>query len=160
MESLVLQQGDCNGPATYQSVMNFIFAPYIGVFMDVCLDDIIVYSNSIEDHVKHLRIIFNVLRKEKLYLSSEKMNLFANRLKILGHIIDDDGIVMDPHKVDKIQNWKVPTNKTLLGSFLGAVSFLANDCQGIRIPMAVLSVRTGQQKHGVGGTQSSVPSNT
>jgi hypothetical protein len=146
MESLVLQQGDCNGPATYQSVMNYIFAPYIGVFMDVYLDDIIVYSDSIEDHVKHLRIIFNVLRKEKLYLSSEKMDLFANRLKILGHVIDENGITMDPHKVDRIQNWKVPTNKTLLSSFLGAVGFLASDCRGVRIPMAVLSTRTGATK--------------
>ncbi|KAJ3487529.1 hypothetical protein NLI96_g3480 [Meripilus lineatus] len=122
MESLVLQQGDCNGPATYQTLMNQIFAPYIGVFMDVYLDDIIIYSDTIEDHMKHF---------------------FARKLKILGHVIDKEGIAMDPHKVDKIANWKVPTNKSLLSSFLGAVGFLAPDCQGIRIPMAVLTPITG-----------------
>lgn len=51
MESLVLQQGDCNGPTTYQTLMNHIFAPYIGAFMDVYLDDIVIYSDTIEDHL-------------------------------------------------------------------------------------------------------------
>ncbi|KAJ3473550.1 hypothetical protein NLI96_g12945 [Meripilus lineatus] len=143
MESLVLQQGDCNGPAAYQMLMNHIFAPYIGVFMDVYLDDIIVYSDTIEDHMKHVRLVFDVLRREKLYLGADKMQFFAKKLKILGHIIDEGGIAMDPHKVDKIANWKVPTNKSLLSSFLGAVGFLAPDCKGIRIPMAVLTPLTG-----------------
>ena len=62
MESLTLQQGDCNGPATYQTLMNHIFAPYIGVFMDVYLDDIIIYSDTVEDHIKHICIVFGVLR--------------------------------------------------------------------------------------------------
>ncbi|KAJ3474431.1 hypothetical protein NLI96_g12462 [Meripilus lineatus] len=143
MELLVLQQGDCNGPATYQTLMNHIFAPYIGVFMDVYLDDIIIYSNTIEEHMKHIRTVFDVLRWEKLYLGADKMQFFARKLKILGHIIDKEGIAMDPHKVDKIANWKVPTNKSLLSSFLGAVGFLAPDCKGIRIPMAVLTPLTG-----------------
>ncbi|KAJ3474054.1 hypothetical protein NLI96_g12674 [Meripilus lineatus] len=143
MESLVLQQGDCNGPATYQTLMNHIFAPYIGVFMDVYLDDIIIYSNTIEEHMKHIRTVFDVLRREKLYLGADKMQFFAKRLRILGHIIDKEGIAMDPHKVDKVANWKVPTNKSLLSSFLGAVGFLAPDCKGIRIPMAVLTPLTG-----------------
>ena len=62
MESLVMQQGDCNASATYQTLMNHIFASYIGVFMYVYLDDIIIFSDSIEDHVKHIRIIFDILR--------------------------------------------------------------------------------------------------
>ncbi|KAJ3486050.1 hypothetical protein NLI96_g4519 [Meripilus lineatus] len=99
MESLVLQQGDCNGPATYQTLMNHIFAPYIGVFMDVYLDDIIIYSNTIEEHMKHIRTVFDVLRREKLYLGADKMQFFARKLKILGHIIDKEGIAMDPHKL-------------------------------------------------------------
>ncbi|KAF8690216.1 hypothetical protein AX14_003067 [Amanita brunnescens Koide BX004] len=119
--------------------MNHIFAPYIGVFMDVYLDDIIIYSDTVEDHIKHIRIIFDVLCREKLYLSSEKWQFFANPLKILGHIIDEKGIMMDPHKVDTVVNWKVPTNKDLLASFIGAVGFLADDCKGIRIPMGILT---------------------
>ncbi len=60
---------------------------------------------------------------------------------ILGHVIDDGGIRMDPAKVDKVRNWKVPTNKGLLASFVGAVGYLASGCDGIHIPMALLSKR-------------------
>ena len=144
MESLVMQQGDCNAGATYQTLMNHVFAPYIGVFMFVYLDDIIIFSDSIEEHLKHIRIIFDVLRREKLYLGPNKMQFFAEELKILGHVIDSKGIRMDPHKVDKVVNWKTPTNKDLLRSFIGAVGFLAPDCKGIRIPMGQLSSLTAE----------------
>ena len=146
MESLVMQQGDCNAGATYQTLMNHIFASYIGVFVYVYLDDIIIFSDSIADHVKHVRIVFNILRKEKLYLGPSKMQFFAEELKILGHIIDDKGISMDPHKVDKVTNWKNPTNKDLLRSFIGAVGFLAPDCKGIRVPMGHLSGMTSESR--------------
>ena len=118
MVSLVLQQGDCNAVATYQTLMNHLFGPYIGVFMDVYLDNIVIYSDTIEDHLKHIRIVMDVLRREQLYLSADKMQFFTRRLEILGHVIDERGIEMDPHKVDKVANWKVPTNKGLLMSFL------------------------------------------
>ena len=144
MESLVMQQGDWNAGATYQTLMNHIFASYIGVFVYVYLDDIIIFSDSIEEHVKHIRIVFDILRKEKLYLGPSKMQFFAEELKILGHIIDDKGISMDPHKVDKVLNWKAPTNKDSLRSFIGAVGFLAPDCKGIRIPMGILSGMTSE----------------
>jgi hypothetical protein len=146
MESLVMQQGDCNAGATYQTLMNHVFASYLGVFVYVYLDDIIIFSDSIEDHVKHVRIVFDILRKEKLYLGPSKMQFFANELKILGHVIDDRGISMDPHKVDKVTNWKSPTNKDLLRSFIGAVGFLAPDCKGIRIPMGILSGMTSESR--------------
>ena len=146
MESLVMQQGDCNAGATYQTLMNHIFASYIGAFMFVYLDDIIIFSDSIEEHVKHVKIILDILRKECLFLSPGKMQFFARELKILGHVIDDEGIRMDPHKVDKVLNWKTPTNKDLLRSFIGAVGFLAPDCKGIRVPMGHLSSLTAETK--------------
>ena len=146
MVSLVLQQGDINGPTTYQTVMNHIFAPYIGVFMDVYLDDIVIYSDTIEDHMKHIRIVFDVLQKHKFYLGADKMNFFMQKLWLLGHLIDEHGIAMDPHKVESVRNWKVPTNKSLVSSFLGAVGFLAPDCEGIRIPMGVLAQLTSSAR--------------
>ena len=146
MMSLVMQQGDCNAGATYQTLMNHIFAPYLGVFVYVYLDDIIIFSDSIEEHVKHVRIVFDILREQKLYLGPSKMQFFAEELKILGHVIDDKGISMDPHKVDKVLNWKAPSNKGLLRSFIGAVGFLAPDCKGIRIPMGQLSGMTSESR--------------
>ena len=69
MVSLVAQQGDCNAPATYQALMNHLFSSYIGRFMDIYLDDIVIYSDSLEDHVRHVRLILDILKREKLYLS-------------------------------------------------------------------------------------------
>ncbi|KAG9222581.1 hypothetical protein CCMSSC00406_0000541 [Pleurotus cornucopiae] len=143
MVSLVMQQGDCNAPATYQALMNHIFAPYIGVFMDVYLDDIIIYSDTLEKHIQHVKTAIDVLTREKLYLSEKKLHFLEKELKVLGHIVDESGIRMDPHKVDAVVNWKTPTNRDLLRGFLGAVGYLADDVAGVRIPMGVLARLTG-----------------
>ena len=62
MVSEVMQQGDCNAGVTYQSLMNHLFAPYIGVWMDVYLDDIVVYSDTAAEHIEHLKTILDVLK--------------------------------------------------------------------------------------------------
>ena len=69
MVSLVIQMGDCNAPATYQALMNHIFSSYIGHFLDVYLNDIIVYSDTFKDHMSHVRIVVDILQRERLYLS-------------------------------------------------------------------------------------------
>ena len=126
-----MQQGNCNVGAMYQMLMNHIFTPYLGVFIYIYLNDIIIFSDSIKEHIGQVRIMFDILRKEKLYLGPNKMQFFAEELKILGHVIDDKGISMDPHKVNKVLNWKAPMNKELLRSFIRAVGFLAPNCKGI-----------------------------
>jgi hypothetical protein len=87
LESLVLQISDANAPATFQALMNHIFLSYIGVFMDVYLDDIIVYSKSLQQHIEHCMLIFDTLRKETLYLSEKKMQILPRELKILGLVM-------------------------------------------------------------------------
>ena len=82
--------------------MNYIFVSYLGVFVYIYLDDSIIFLASIKYHINHIRIVFDILRKEKLYLSLLKMQFFAEELKILGYIINDNGIRMDTHKVDKV----------------------------------------------------------
>jgi Reverse transcriptase (RNA-dependent DNA polymerase) len=114
MVSQVIQIGDCNAPAAYQALMNHLSSSYIIRFMDVYLDNIVVYSNSLEDHVKHVKIVLDILRKEKLYLSKGKLRFIADELHILGQVIDDKGIWMDPDKVDSVLKWKTPTNRDLL----------------------------------------------
>lgn len=145
MVSLVLQQGDCNAVATYQSLMNHIFGPYIAVFMDVYLDDIIIYSDTIRDHVSHVKLIIDILKREELYLSATKLHFLCAEMKILGRIVDDQGIRMDPDKVDCVVNWKVPTTKELLRGFLGSVGYLADDIAMVRIPMGILTSLTGSE---------------
>ena len=143
MVSHVLQQGDCNAPATHQALMNHIFSPYIGRFMDIYLDDISIYSNSLEEHVKHVKLVMDILKREKLYLSRSKLHFIPKELKLLGRVIDERGIRMDSSKVDSVLNWKVPTNRDLLRGFIGSVGYLADDIPNIRIPMGVLSAITG-----------------
>ena len=143
MVSLVAQQGDCNAPATYQALMNFLFSSYIGRFMDIYLDDIVIYSDSLEEHAKHVRLVIDVLRREKLYLSQSKLHFIAPELKLLGRVIDDNGIRMDANKVDSVMSWKVPTNRDLLRGFIGSVGYLADDIPNVHIPMGVLSSITG-----------------
>jgi reverse transcriptase-like protein/aspartyl protease/zinc knuckle protein len=139
MVSNVLQMGDCNGPATHQSLMNYIFSPYLGRFLDVYLDDVIVYSDTLAEHIKHCKIAMNILRWEKLYLSKKKLNFLAESLKLLGRIIDSGGIRMDPEKVDSVLAWKTPTNRDLLRGFIGSVGYLADDIPNVRIPLGSLA---------------------
>jgi hypothetical protein len=139
MVSLVLQQGDCNAPATYQSLMNFLFSEYLGVFMDVYLDDIVIYSNTLKEHIEHVKKIIDVLREQKFYLNAKKLQLLAPELKVLGRVVNDNGIRMDPDKVDSVLAWKVPTNRDLLRGFLGSVGyFQLRTWPKFRIPMGVL----------------------
>jgi hypothetical protein len=143
IESLVMQQGDCNAPGTYQALINHIFANHIRVFMDVYLDNIIIYLDTLEEHVKHCKIVFDTLKEQLLYLSPGKMQLLPQKLKILGRVINEKGIRMDYDKVDDILNWKTLTSKELVQGFLGSVGFLADDITQVRIPMGVLHSLTG-----------------
>ena len=90
MVSLVMQIGDCNVCAMYQSLMNHIFSDFIGVFMDVYLNDIVIYSDSPEEHVKHVKQVIDRLHDNKFFLSSHKLLFFKDELNILGHVIDVD----------------------------------------------------------------------
>ena len=87
--SHTMQQGDCNAPATFQRLMTVIFREFIGRFVHVYLDDIFVYSNSIEEHEKHLGLVFDKLCQAQLYLEESKLDLYSKRMDCLGHLIDD-----------------------------------------------------------------------
>jgi hypothetical protein len=84
MISKVMQEGDCNASATFQLVMTRIFAPYIGQFMEVYLDNLVIYSETMEEHVKHIKLIIDILEKEKFYVSAKKLKFLEDELYILG----------------------------------------------------------------------------
>jgi Reverse transcriptase (RNA-dependent DNA polymerase) len=87
-ESLVMQQGGCNAPSTFQRLMNSIFWDYIGIFIHAYLDDIFMFSDTIEEHQKHLELVFNKLCEHSLYLHVEKWKLYAEKVECLSHMID------------------------------------------------------------------------
>jgi hypothetical protein len=98
--------------------------------------------------------VFDVLRRELLFLSAKKMQFFAQEMSILGHIVDEKRIKMDLNKVDSVTKWKTPTSKDQLASYLGALGYLAPNCEGIRIPMALLSKRArGSEPFQWGGSE-------
>ena len=59
----VIQQSDCNASATYQAFMNYLFAAYLGLFIDIYLDDVIIYSNMLEEHVKYIKLVLEILKR-------------------------------------------------------------------------------------------------
>lgn len=122
--SQVMQQGDCNAPATFQRLMTWIFRKYIGTWLHVYLDDIFVFSDTIEDHENHLKITFDILRKEMLFLSKDKLDLYSNDMDCLGHRIDDKGLHADVSKMDRIIDWRTPRSYNEVLRFLGLVEYI------------------------------------
>ena len=105
--SHVMQQGDCNAPATFQRLMTWIFHDHIGLFVRVYLDDIFVFSDTIDEHEGHLSLVFEVLRKHRLFLSRNKLDLYSKDMDCLGHRVDDQGLHSDSDKMSRILEWHV-----------------------------------------------------
>jgi hypothetical protein len=124
--SHIMQQGDCNAPATFQRMMTSIFRDAIGRFMHVYLDDIFIYSNTVEEHEQHLKVVFDRLRANVLYLKWSKCDLYASRIDCLGHIIDDKGIHPDADKLARIREWRTPRNYNDIQRFVGLVVYVGN----------------------------------
>ena len=137
--SHTMQQGDCNAPATFQRLMTVILRDYIGRFIHVYLDDIFVYSNSIEEHKKHLELVFNKLRQAHLYLEESMLNLYSKRMDCLGHLIDDCGIHADSDKMSHIRGWCIPRNKHDVQRFLGLVQYLAHFMPDVSVYTSLLA---------------------
>ena len=89
------------------------------------LDDIFIYSTSIEEHEEHLKIVFEILRENHLFLSKDKIDLYSVHLDCLGHIIDDEGIHVDMDKMRSIRDWPTPRNYNDIQRFVGLVNYVA-----------------------------------
>jgi hypothetical protein len=124
--SLIMQQGDCNAPATFQHLITSIFHDIIGRFMHVYLDDIFIYSNTVEEHEQHLKVIFDRLRVNTLYLKWSKCELYAKHIDCLGHTINDRGIHPDADKLTQIQEWRTPQDYNDIQQFVGLVNYIGN----------------------------------
>ncbi|KAJ9522154.1 hypothetical protein QJQ45_005129 [Haematococcus lacustris] len=120
----VLCFGLTNAPATFQRVMNDAFATVLGKCALVYLDDILVMSKSVQDHLLHLKQVFELLRKNKLYAKLSKCEFMRYTLKFLGHLVTAGGIAVDPDKVSTIANWPIPQSLQGLQSFLGAANYV------------------------------------
>jgi hypothetical protein len=105
-EFTVMSFGVTNAPAFFMNLMNSVFMDYLDKFVVVFIDDILIYSQSEEEHVDHLKMVLQRLRDHQLYAKLSKCEFWINEVMFLGHIINKDGLVVDPKKVADILNWK------------------------------------------------------
>ncbi|GJU61172.1 putative nucleotidyltransferase, ribonuclease H, partial [Tanacetum coccineum] len=92
--------------------------PYLDKSVIVFIEDILVYSRSVDDHKRHLREVLETLRKEKLYAKFSKCEFWLRKVQFLGHVVGKDGIKVDPAKIESIKKWESPKTLTEIRSFL------------------------------------------
>jgi hypothetical protein len=122
-EYLVMPFGLTNVPASFQRWMNEILSDYLDVFCIAYLDDILIYSDDLEQHCRHVKMILRRVEEVGLTLKASKCEFHTNKTEYLGYIISPTGIEMDPEKVRAVAEWKEPTNMTGVQSFLGFANF-------------------------------------
>ncbi|KAJ9520145.1 hypothetical protein QJQ45_030070 [Haematococcus lacustris] len=119
----VLCFGLTNAPATFQRMMNNVFKPLINECVLVYIDDILVMSNTPEEHVQHLRQVLQLMRENKFYAKLAKCEFNKTQLAFLGHIVGSKGIAVDPAKVQVVKEWPTPRNLKDLQAFLGLANY-------------------------------------
>ena len=122
--------GLTNTPTTFMCLMNSVFSRHLDKFVLVFLDDILIYSQNEEDHEEQLRLTLQFLRENKLYGKLSKCDFYKYMIHYLGHIISDEGISVDPEKIEAILNWPTPRNVTDVRSFMGLVGYYNRFIEG------------------------------
>ncbi|GJZ49567.1 putative nucleotidyltransferase, ribonuclease H [Tanacetum coccineum] len=122
-EFTVMPFGLTNAPAVFMDLMNRVCKPYLDKIIIVFIDDILIYSRTKEDHEVHLGLVLELLRKEKLYAKFSKCEFWLQEVHFLGHVVNQNGIHVDPSKIEAVKNWKSPTTPSEIRSFLGLAGY-------------------------------------
>ncbi|GJY61736.1 putative reverse transcriptase domain-containing protein, partial [Tanacetum coccineum] len=112
-----------NAPAIFMDLINWVCKPYLNKFVIMCIDDIFIYSKPKEDHVVHLKLILELLKKDKLYAKFSKCKFWLQEVYFLGHVVNDNDIYDDPSKIEVVKNWKAPKSPLEIRSFLGLTGY-------------------------------------
>ncbi|GJY39104.1 putative reverse transcriptase domain-containing protein [Tanacetum coccineum] len=144
-EFQVMPFGLTNAPAVFMDLMNRVCRPYLDKFVIVFIDDILIYSKTKEEHDAHLRLILELLKKEELYAKFSKCDFWLSKVQFLRHMIDSEGIHVDPAKIESIKDWESPKTPTEIRQFLGLAGYYRRFIEGfskIAKPMTKLTQKS------------------
>ena len=122
-EFLVLPFGLTNAPATFMHLMHQALRPFLDECALVFLDDILIYSKTLEEHEQHVRRVLDALREQKLYAKESKCEFFKHEVEFLGHRVGQDGVRMMEDKVEAIREWPTPRSVRDVRAFLGTAGY-------------------------------------
>ncbi|CAN6362592.1 unnamed protein product [Urochloa humidicola] len=122
-EYTVVSFGLTNAPAYFMNMMNKVFMEELDKFVVVFIDDILIYSETAEEHEEHLRIVMEKLRAHQLYAKFSKCEFWMEEVAFLGHVLSAKGVAVDPTKIEAVTEWKQPSNITEIRSFLGLAGY-------------------------------------
>nr|GEY61303.1 putative reverse transcriptase domain-containing protein [Tanacetum cinerariifolium] len=141
-EFQVMPFGLTNAPAVFMDLMNWVCKPYLDKFVIVFIDDILIYSKDEKEHEEHLKAILELLKIEELYAKFSKYEFWIPKVQFLSHVIDSQGIYVDPAKIESIKDWASPKSPTEIHQFLGLAGYYRRFIEGfskIAKPMTKLT---------------------
>jgi hypothetical protein len=146
-EFTVLPFGLTNALRVFMSLMNGVFREYLDKFVQVVIDDILIYSQMTEEHGKHLHLVLQCLRENKLYRKLSKCSFYESRIHYLGHVISSEGIAMDPTKVEAITECPAPTNVPEVCNFMGLAGYYRRFVEGfLKIANPIMELQKKNKK--------------
>ncbi|GJS01223.1 putative reverse transcriptase domain-containing protein [Tanacetum coccineum] len=142
LQELMIYLISFKGRVTTPEILTLVCKPYLDKFVIVFIDDILIYSKSKQEHEEHLKIILELLKKEELYAKFSKCEFWIPKVQFLGHVIDSEGIHVDPAKIESIKDWTSPKSPTEIRQFLGLAGYYRRFIEGfskIAKPMTKLT---------------------